>query len=323
MRVLITGATGYLGQHLVAAFRAAGHATVAFSRHAGASGVGGETFDGDVRDAAALARAAAGCDAVCHSAALVSLWRRRPAEFDEVNVGGLANVLAAARAAGVRRLVCTSSFLALPPTGASEPGRWNDYQRTKVDADRLAARAVDAGAPLVRVYPGVIYGPGKVTEGNLVGAMVADHLRGRLPGIVGADRVWSYAWVEDVARGHVAAMERGRPGARYRLGGENAPQARVFEIVRELTGRRPPRRVPASAAALVGAAAEGLAALTGRTPLLTAGTVEILARDWVMDSSEAARDLEYRVTPLRDGVARVVAQWLGGPGGRHPMEGDA
>ena len=84
----------------------------------------------------------------------------------------------------------------------------------------------------------MIYGPGARTEGNLVGAMVSDHLRGRLPGLVGADRVWSYAWVEDVARGHVAAMEQGRAGATYRLGGENAPQMRVFEIVRELTGRR-------------------------------------------------------------------------------------
>ena len=307
MRVLITGATGYLGRALVAAFQASGHSTVAYSRHASTSGVPGETFDGDVRDPAALARGAAGCDAICHSAALVSVWRRRREEYDEINVGGLANVLDVARSAGIDRLLWTASFLALPPTGASAPGLWNDYQRTKVLADRLASRAVADGAPLVRVYPGVLYGPGAATAGNLVGSMVADHLRGRLPGVVGADCVWSYAWVEEVARGHVAALERGRPGDRYLLGGENAPQMRAFEYVRDLTGRPLPRRLPAWLATVVGAVGEWTASVTGHPPLLTAGTVEVLTRDWAMDSSAAVRDLGYRVVPLRDGIARVVA----------------
>ncbi len=320
MRVLITGASGYLGRALVAAFRAGGHDTVAFSRHATSSGVAGETVDGDVRDSAAVARAVDGCDAVCHSAALVSVWRRRREDFDDINVGGLRRVLDAARSAGIRRIVYTSSFLALPPTGASAPGCWNDYQRTKVAADRLAADAVAAGAPLVRVYPGVIYGPGTLTEGNLVGVMVSDHLRGRLPGLVGADRVWSYAWIEDVARGHVAAMERGRPGATYRLGGENAPQMHVFDLVRELTGRPLPRRLPAALATIVGAAGELGARLTGRPPQLTAGTVRILTHDWAMDSSAAVDDLGYRIMPLRDGIARVVEQLGGGRGGPRPSE---
>jgi farnesol dehydrogenase len=312
MRVLITGASGYLGRALVSAFRARGHATVAFSRHAGRSGVPGDTFDGDVRDGAALARAVAGCDAICHSAALVSVWRRRPEEFDDINVGGLRRILDAARTAGIRRIVYTSSFLALPPTGGSTPGRWNDYQRTKVAAEELAASAVAAGAPIIRVYPGVVYGPGELTEGNLVGTMVSDHLRHRLPGIIGPGSVWSYAWIEDVARGHVAAMESGRAGARYQLGGENASQVRVFEIVRELTGRPLPRRVPAALATIVGALGELGALLTGRPPLLTAGTVEILTRDWSMDSSVATRELDYHIMPLRDGIARVVEQLLGG-----------
>ncbi len=308
MRVLITGATGYLGRTLVRAFHAAGHATVAFSRHASASGLAGDLVDGDVRDAAAVSRAAAGCDGICHTAALVSVWLKRRDDFDEVNVHGLQHVLDAAREHGITRLVYTSSFLALPPAGAAVPGRWNDYQRTKVAADRLASRAVIEGAPLIRTYPGVIYGPGVMTEGNLVGRMVADHLAGRLPGVVGADCVWSYAWVEDVAAGHVAAMERGQPGARYQLGGENAPQMRLFEIVRELTGRRLPRRLPAPLATFVGAVEELRASMTGRPPLLTAGTVEILTRDWPLDSGQAVQELGYRVTPLRDGIVRVVQQ---------------
>jgi farnesol dehydrogenase len=308
MRVLITGATGYLGRALVSAFQASGHSTVAFSRHASASGVPGETFDGDVRDAAALARAARKCDALCHSAALVSVWRKRREDFDEVNVGGLQNALDVARTTGIGRVVYTSSFLALPPSGASAPGRWNDYQRTKVLGDELASRAVADGAPMIRLYPGVIYGPGALTEGNLIGTMVSDHLRGKLPGIVGADCVWSYAWVDDVARAHVAAVERGRPGGRYRLGGENHRQMRVFELVRELTGRALPRRLPAWIAVGIGALEEVRAGLTGRPPLLTAGTVKILTQDWTMDSSLAVNELGYDIKPLEDGIARVVAQ---------------
>jgi NAD+-dependent farnesol dehydrogenase len=311
MRVLITGATGFLGRALVSAFQASGHSTVAFARHASTSRVPGDTFDGDVRDAAALTHAVAGCDAICHSAALVSVWRKRPEDFDDINVGGWQRVLDVARSAGIARVVYTSSFLALPPTGASAPGRWNDYQRTKVLADELADRAVADGAPVVRVYPGVIYGPGVLTEGNLIGTMVADHLRGRLPGVVGADRVWSYAWVEDVAEGHVAALVHGQSGARYHLGGENVPQMRVFEIVRDLTGRHLPRRVPAWIAALMGAVEELRAAVTGHPPLLTAGTVEVLTRDWAMDSGVAIRELGYHITPLREGITRVVAQARG------------
>ena len=320
MRVLITGASGYLGRALVTAFQAAGHETVAFSRHAGTCGLPGASVDGDVRDASAVARAMAGCDAVCHSAALVSLWHRRRREFDDVNVGGLRNVLEAARTARVRRIVYTSSFLALPPAGEAVPGRWNDYQRTKVEADRVATVAEASRLPIVRVYPGVVYGPGALTEGNLVGMMVSDHLRGRLPGVVGADRVWSFAWIEDVARAHVAAMARGRTGERYRLGGENAPQMRLFEIVRELTGRALPRRLPAGLAAAAGAVAELGATLTGRPPRLTAGAVRILTHDWGMDSSVAIKELGYHVTPLREGIARVVEQLGVGPVGPRPPE---
>jgi farnesol dehydrogenase len=308
MRVLITGATGYLGRALVTAFQRSGHSTVAFSRHASASGLPGECFDGDVRDASAVARAMAGCDGICHAAALVSVWRKRRADFDDVNVGGLQHALVAARSAGIARFLYTSSFLALPPTGASEPGRWNDYQRTKVVADELASRAVAEGAPVIRVYPGVVYGPGVLTDGNLIGTMVTDHLQRRLPGIVGAERVWSYAWIEDVARGHVAALEHGRPGGRYRLGGENARQMRVFELVRDLTGRGLPRRLPAWLAKSVGTFEVLKANVTGRPPLLTAGTVEVLTRDWAMDSSVAVSELGYSITPLESGIARVVAQ---------------
>jgi farnesol dehydrogenase len=306
MRVLVTGGTGYLGQAIVRALAARGHEPVVFARSAAASRLPGRLVDGDVRDAGAVARAADGCEAICHAAALVSLWRRRSQDFDDVNVGGLANVLEAARVHSVARLVYTSSFLALPPADSPSPLACNDYQRTKVRADAIAAQAAARGAPVVRVYPGVVYGPGPVTEGNLVGRLVSDHLAGRLPGLIGADRPWSYAFIGDVAAGHVAALERGVPGERYVLGGENAPQMRVFEIVRELTGRPLPRRIPFALASVIGALEDVRAAIGRTPPRLTRGAVAIFRHDWSLDSGAAMTGLDYRITPLRTGIPRTL-----------------
>src|SRR5262245_1241450 len=109
MRVLLTGATGYLGRALARALANRGHDLVVFSRSASRAGLPGRPFDGDVRDPADIDRAVAGCDAVVHTAALVSIWRRRRQDFDDVNVGGLRHVIAAARQHRVGRILYTSS----------------------------------------------------------------------------------------------------------------------------------------------------------------------------------------------------------------------
>lgn len=306
MKVLVTGGTGYLGRSVVHALAARGHDLVVFARGASRSGLPGTAVDGDIRDRAAIERAASGCDAIAHAAALVSIWRKRREDFDDVNVGGLRNVLAVAATLGTPRVLYTSSFVALPPRGRTEPIAANDYQRTKVLADRLADDAVREGSPLIRVYPGVVYGPGSFTEGNLVGRLIADHLKHTLPGLVGPEHRWSYSYVDDVAAGHCEALERGRIGGRYALGGENAPQRRVFEIVYEQTGRRPPLRIPFPVADLLGAAEEARVSLFGGTPLITRGAVEIFRHDWSLDSSEALRELAYTMTPLADGVRRTL-----------------
>jgi NAD+-dependent farnesol dehydrogenase len=307
MHVLVTGGTGYLGSAIVRALARHGHAPVVFARHATSASLPGRAVDGDVRDRTALARAADGVDAICHAAALVSVTRPRPAEFDEINVGGLEAILAVAGALGTPRIIYTSSFLARAPADRTGPICANDYQRTKVRAREVALAAAAAGAPIVSLVPGVIYGPGKGTEGNLVGRLIADHLERRLPGLVGADRPWSYAYVDDVADAHVRALDRGRIGEEYLLGGENAPQMRVFEIVRELTGAPLPRRLPYALASAAARFEEARARLTGRPPLLTRGVVEILRHDWSMDSRRSIDELGYRTTLLESGLKTLLS----------------
>ena len=152
-----------------------------------------------------------------HAAALVKILAPRH-EFDRINVRGLEKVLAAAEEAGsVERMLYISSFMALGPTDgrvldeSAEPRdrAWiNDYERTKTLSDRAARKAIAAGAPLSVVYPGVIYGPGEMTEGNIVVRHILDLVHGRLPGLIGSpDRRWNYVYVDDVARGVALALE--------------------------------------------------------------------------------------------------------------------
>ena len=306
MRVLVTGGTGYLGSAIVRALDRAGHVPVVFARRATSAHLPGKAVDGDVRDTRAVTAAASGVDAICHTAALVSIWRRDRSEFDAINVGGLQSALVALRTHQVPRLVYTSSFLALPPAGATRPLEANEYQRSKVRAREVARAAAVRGVPIITLVPGVIYGPGAETEGNLAGRMIRDHLAGRLPGLVGATCTWSFAFIEDVAAAHVAAAcGGGAPGEEFPVGGENVPQIRLFDVVRELTGRPLPARIPAPVA-YAAAWAEELAARGKRSPRLTRGTVRILQHEWPLDSQRSVEKLNYRVTPLMSGVQAML-----------------
>jgi NAD+-dependent farnesol dehydrogenase len=243
---------------------------------------------------------------VIHLAALVSVWRPRQQDFDDVNVGGLHTVLDVARGLGIGRIIYTSSFLALPPSRGTCAPAANDYQRTKMQALRIARAAAAEGLPVVIIFPGVVYGPGPRTEGNLIGRLIHDHIEGRLPGLIGADNIWSYTYVDDVASAHVEAVERAHLRGEFMAGGENAPQMRVFEIVREITGRALPRRIPLAAASALGAVQDAGARLFNRPPVLTRGIVNIFQCDWSMDSRRSVRELNYRITPLVKGLRATL-----------------
>ena len=321
MKVLLTGGSGFLGKHVARRLASAGHELRLLAREG--SNLDGlpeaEVARGDVTDAASVRRAAEGCAAIVHLAALVKTWVPDPTRFEAVNVQGLRHVLEAARQAGAR-LVYTSSFIAVGPAGPEpadesrvHPGdRYrNDYERTKAQADEVARAALAAGQDLVVLYPGVIYGPGEMTEGNIVVKMVIDHARGRMPAILGpGDRLWSYAYVDDVADGHLLALERARPGERFFLAGENVDMNGFFATVHEVSGLKPPRwHVPYAVAAALGLGMLAWAELTGHPPQLTHREVAIFREHWAYSSAKAERELGYRVRPLREGL-RLTVDWL-------------
>jgi farnesol dehydrogenase len=307
MRILVTGGTGYLGSAIVRAVANAGHEPVVFARRATAAHLPGRAIDGDIRETPAVTAAAADADAIIHAAALVSVWRKDPSEFDAINVGGLQSALAAARAHRTPRVVYTSSFLALPPSDSPHALTANHYQRTKVAARDVARRAAAEGLPVVTLYPGLIYGPGPATEGDLAGRLLRDHLAGRLPGMIGPEHVWSFSFIDDVAAAHVASATHPNPAREYVVGGVNSPQLALYEFLRVRRGRPLPRRIPYGIATAAALAAEAYAAVTGRPPLLTRGAVEIFRHDWALDSDAARRDLNLQITPLADGLERTLA----------------
>ena len=185
MRVLVTGGSGYLGSAIARALRRRGHSPIVFSRRPDTSV---PCVAGDLRLRTDVDAAVRKVDAVCHAGALVSIWQRRREDFDDVNVVGTRHVLDACREHRIARLIYTSSFLALPPAGrarrADRAGREaplaaNDYQRTKVRALQLVRDAARAGLSVVTMVPGVVYGPGPATEGNLVSRLLSDHLHRR------------------------------------------------------------------------------------------------------------------------------------------------
>jgi len=322
VRVLLTGATGFLGKAVARHLSARGHALRILARET--SDLRGLPADvdvarGDVTLSDSVRAAAQGCDAVIHMAALVKNWAPDPARFEAVNVGGLRNAIAAAQGAGAR-LVYTSSFMAVGPAGPEpadesrvHPGRryCNDYERTKAVADRAAREAAAVGADVVMLYPGVVYGPGELTDGNLVVQMIADHLRGRLAGVIGpGDRLWSYSFVEDVAVGHALALEKGRAGERYFLCGDNATLDGLFAAVQQATQVPPPRvHIPYPVASALGRLLWLWAEVTGHPPILTHGVVGVFRQHWAYTSEKAERELGYRITPLAEGVRRTV-DWL-------------
>jgi nucleoside-diphosphate-sugar epimerase len=252
MRYAITGATGFLGGVLARQLRDAGHEVVALvrdpARATGLAEAGVELVRGDLDDAGALDSLCSGADGLFHVAGWYKVGSRTPEEGRRVNVDGTRNALEAARRNSVPRTVYTSTLAVNSDTRGQVvdetyrfAGRHHSvYDATKAAAHDIAVEYAADGLDVVFLQPGVIYGPGDTSQ---VGALLEQTARGKRV-VAPRDGGMCWAHVEDVARGHVLAMDKGAPGAAYMLAGPRASLAEVLRKVAELAGTKRPLTLP-------------------------------------------------------------------------------
>lgn len=324
--ILLTGSSGYLGSRIAHALVDRGAPFRVLVRNPDKLGLVPaearcEIVAGDLCDKDAVAKALRGVKQVIHSAALVKMWVRDQEDFWRVNVDGLKSLLEEADRAGVERVVYTSSFLAAGASsdvkaseGLQNYGPYsNEYEETKAQALDWLRDAGFARFPVVALLPGVIYGPGPPTEGNLVGGMMHQYVNGRFPGLLGSgEQRWSFAYIAEVVQAHLAALEKGAPGEEYFLAGDNRSLNDLFSVIGRLTGVTfPVRHLSFTTGKLFGALEVARARLFNHNPKLTPGVVEIFRKDWVYSSQKACRELGYRVVPLEEGLKKTLEAGIG------------
>ena len=318
--VLITGASGFLGSALVDVFRAAGFPVRilvrASSPRTNLIWPDVELATGDMRDRLSVAQAMADVRYLVHAAADYRLWAPRPEEMVATNRDGPRILMEEARRAGVERIVYTSSVATLKPHDDGTPadetrpltpeGAIGAYKRSKVVAERVVEEMIARdGLPAVIVNPSTPIGPRDVKP-TPTGRIILEAALGRMPAFV--DTGLNLAHVDDVARGHLLALRRGRVGERYILGGENVTLSQMLGDIAHLVGRRPPTvRLPRAAVYPVAFVSEQIARFTGRAPLATMDGVRMSRYRMFFTDAKARAHLGYTARPYREGLADAVA----------------
>ncbi len=321
-RVLVTGGTGFVGAAIVRALLGAGAAVRVLARPGGdrrnLRGLPVEIHEGRLEDPACFGPALAGCSALFHVAADYRLWVPDEAAMYRANVDGTRALMQAALAAGVERVVYTSSVAVLGlrddglPADEATPSTLDDmvgpYKRSKFLAEAEIRRLVGAAdLPAVIVNPSTPVGPGDVKP-TPTGRIIVEAASGRMPAYV--DTGLNVVHVDDVAAGHLRAFEHGRVGERYILGGDDLNLAEMLAAIATLCGRRGPAlRLPRLAIYPIAAAAEAVARLTGREPFVTLDGLRMAKKKMFFSSAKAVRELGYRARPAREAL-RDAVEWF-------------
>jgi dihydroflavonol-4-reductase len=321
VRALVSGATGFVGAAVARALLRDGWQVRALARpgseRRNLDSLPVEIAVGDLNDPASLEPALADCRALFHVAADYRLGARDPEQLYRTNVQGTRNILEAARRAGVERSVYTSSVACIGIPADGTPGdeatpvsldaMIGHYKRSKFLAERAVLDQARAGVPVVIVNPSTPVGPGDVKP-TPTGQVVLDAACGRMPAYV--DTGLNIVHVDDVARGHLLAFERGVAGERYILGGKDMTLREILADICRLMGRDPPRvRLPYAAVLPIAYLAEAMARVTGRTGRVTLEGVRMSRKRMFFASTKAERELGYAWRPPLEAFADAL-RWF-------------
>jgi dihydroflavonol-4-reductase len=318
--ILITGASGFVGAAVAKQLVQAGHNVRALVRptspRSNLAGLRLEIAEGDLRDAGSLTRAMKDVQYLFHVAADYRLWARNPQDIITTNVEGTRALMTAAQRSGVERIVYTSSVATLKarPNGAPSDETFplaaadavGAYKYSKVVAERVVkAMIAEQKLPAIIVNPSTPIGPGDVRP-TPTGRIIIEAAAGRMP--VYVDTGLNLVHVDDVAAGHLAALQKGRIGERYILGGQDVLLGDMLGEIARQVGRLPPKlRVPRQLIFPIAYGAEAIAHFTGREPFVTVTGLKLAKDRMFFTSAKAERELGYRARPYGEAVAEAIA----------------
>ena len=322
MKYFVTGATGFLGSHVARALLAQGAELRLLvrptSRTENIDELNAERHVGDLRDLDSLRKGMAGCEFVFHVAADYRLWAPKGQELYASNVEGTRNILQAARDAGVRRVIYTSSVATMGfgsngrPTDENSPvslaSMIGDYKRSKFMAEQLVLKAAADGQDVVIVNPTTPIGERDIKP-TPTGQIIVDFLRRKFPAYV--DTGLNLVDAADCAQGHLLAMEKAVPGERYILGGENLTLKQILDKLAAITGLPSPKiRLPYAVALATGAVDTLVTGkMLGREPRVVLEAVRMGRKKMFVSSSKAERELGWSPRPV-DGALRRAVEWF-------------
>jgi nucleoside-diphosphate-sugar epimerase len=324
MPIFLTGATGFIGNKLAHALAQRGDIVHALCRKTSDISTLNhpniKIFYGDVTDRRQIEMAMKGCDYGYHLAAYARSYSRDKQDYFRINVDGTKNICEAAIHTGMKKIVITSTIVTFGPTGKQpvdetikrdESKFYTVYEHSKFVAEKAVEEFIKKDLPAVIVNPTRIFGPGLMNESNSVTIMIQMYLKGKMRTILGnGNGIGNYGYVNDVVNGYLLAMEKGKIGEKYILGGENISYNDFFRTITEVCGKKfIIFKIPYQLAIFFGKAEELKAKIFKSYPLITPEWVETFALNWSYTNRKAETELGYTVTPFRDAVKQTI-DWL-------------
>lgn len=324
MKIFISGATGFIGSRLALRLAGEGHQVHALYRAESKRAIlqhpNIQLFKGDILDFNSLVVPVEGCSQIYHAAAFARVWDRDPSTVYRQNIEGTMNVIRAGIMAGVKRIVCTSTAGVLGPSVPGilvdedtprPPNYFIDYECSKKIMEEILHTLSLVGAEIIIVNPSRVFGPDIMSDSNGITRIMQRYIQGKWHIIPGDGKsIGNYVYIEDVVTGHIQAMENGKPGERYVLGGDNLTYNELFEELAQVTGKRNFMiHLPFPIMKIISQMMLFIARISGRPPLITPALVTKYNHNWNLSSAKAQKELNYQPVNFKTGAGLTI-NWL-------------